>query len=356
MYNYNYICMLYECGIKIYEYIILYYIIMKYCCPECKYVTDSRNNWYHHKKTKKHIDNIKYDNTNNNLNDICKEKDKVIKEKDKLLKSKDKLIKEHKEQIDHLKSIINDAQITTKNTKATSTLNFVIVNFNNAPALCQIEENKVTEIIENEFSKIHNIKELIQNETLEINSDDESVDSVQIKENKKQMQERKEELYVEKLLSLFKNDRLVEYIKDIIAPLYKKDDPKQQTVWNTDTARLNYVIRDIVGKQTEWITDKKGLKVIKYVIKPITKSMAEMVDKYAKNYYTNTQKFDSSLEEIKHHTERYNLSILLIQELRKGNINDNVCQQLCPEFHLDKTYMNKYIKCDKSLIEQIKNK
>ena len=209
----------------------------------------------------------------------------------------------------------------------------------------------MAEIIENEFSKIHNIKELIQNESLEVGLDDESLDSIQIEKNKKQIQEKKEEIYVEKLLTLFKNDKLIEYVKDIIVPLYKKDDPKQQTVWNTDTARLNYVIRDIVGKQTEWMTDKKGLKVTKYVIKPITKSMAEMVDKYAKNYYINTQKFDNSLEEIKHNSEKYNLAIGLIQELRKGNINAKICQQLCPEFHLDKKYMSKYVKCNKQTIK-----
>ena len=310
---------------------------MKYYCSSCDYSTDNRSNWYYHKKTIKHIECANYKICNS-----CREKDEMIKEKD--------------DQIKYLKTIINNFQTSstniTKNTdKSMSTYNFVIMNFNQAPALCQIERDEATEIIEKEFSKLSTIKELIKNESLETNSDDESLNSIEINQKKNKMQNKKEEIYVEKLLSLFKNDKLVEYIKDIIVPMYKTDDPKQQTVWNTDTARLNYVIRDIVGKQTEWITDKKGLKVTKYVIKPITKLMAEMTEKYSKNHCKIIQKHDSSLEEIKCHVEKQNLAILLIHDLLKGDINAHVCHQLCPEFHLDKNYMNKYIKFDKKSIK-----
>ena len=348
---------------------------MKYICDVCEYSTDKRNDWYYHKKSKNHKNCVETNNeriikvsknhikfsdqqvSSEEYNKIMQENlllNKDVETCKILLKEKDTQIQEKDEQIDYLKNVVDNMQIITKNTtnRQASTLNFVIVNFNQAPALCQLERKEATEIIEKEFSKIHNIKELIQNESFDINSDEESLDSTEIKQKKEKMQEKKEEIYVEKLLSLFKNDKLVEYIKDIIVPLYKEGDPKQQMVWNTDAARLNYVIREIVGKQPEWISDKKGLKVTKYVIKPITELMAEMTKKYSKNYYKNTLECNNSLEEMKEHAEKHHLAIGLIHDLLKGEINANVCQILCPEFHLDKNYMNKYIKYDKLLIKK----
>lgn len=64
---------------------------------------------------------------------------------------------------------------------------------------------------------------------------------------------------------------LHEYLGNIIIDEYKKDNPKIQSIWNSDTSRLTYFIRDIVGedRKMEWITDKKGVKVKEKVIMPL---------------------------------------------------------------------------------------
>ena len=59
----------------------------------------------------------------------------------------------------------------------------------------------------------------------------------------------------DKILSKYKNNKLIESLIDILIPILKKDDAKKQSIFNTDTSRCNYA-----AKQTNiWISDKAGV-------------------------------------------------------------------------------------------------
>ena len=154
----------------------------------------------------------------------------------------------------------------------------------------------------------------------------------------------KEELYVEKILLLFKQKKIAKYVKDLIVSMYRTKDPSKQSVWNTDASRLNYLIRDIIGQQIEWTSDKKGIKLTKYVIKPITDLMREMIEKYKNNKFKITQDQNESLKIIEKANRLHSLATLFVDKLKSGDLDDDICAKLCAEFHLDKNYTNKCTK------------
>jgi len=69
---------------------------------------------------------------------------------------------------------------------------------------------------------------------------------------------------------------LDQYLGDIILKYVKKDNPDDQSVWNSDVSRLTYLVRGLVEDEQTWQRDAKGVKFTKFVLTPI-------ID-YLKNY------------------------------------------------------------------------
>jgi hypothetical protein len=66
-----------------------------------------------------------------------------------------------------------------------------------------------------------------------------------------------------------KEKKLIPYLGDIIIKYYKKENPKDQSIWNSDTTRLNYLIRELIDTELTWTCDKAGLKVNEFIIIPL---------------------------------------------------------------------------------------
>ena len=77
----------------------------------------------------------------------------------------------------------------------------------------------------------------------------------------------------------FKDGNFIKYISEIILSIIKKDDPSKQSIWNTDSSRLNYAIKLSVNK---WSEDKSGLKFSDLVIKPTLLQIKILLDEYKK--------------------------------------------------------------------------
>jgi hypothetical protein len=56
---------------------------------------------------------------------------------------------------------------------------------------------------------------------------------------------------------------------DLLISIYKKVNPKEQSILNSDCARLSYIIRIIIGSKESWIMDKKGIKLKEFIINPL---------------------------------------------------------------------------------------
>lgn len=80
-------------------------------------------------------------------------------------------------------------------------------------------------------------------------------------------------------------DKLDEYIGDIILKYIKKEDPDEQSVWNSDVSRLTYLIREIVDESPTWLRDPNGAMFDKKIISPFIDEIHEYLNKclYSKN-------------------------------------------------------------------------
>lgn len=296
---------------------------MKYTCNWCNFASNDSGAWCRHKKSIKH-------QKSENLY-IEKQEKFNLKESDEIKQLKDtintiekgnlqKLLEEQKNnyenQIKQLKKFYDDQKITMEKTidryedqvkhyrqiidgvggivkKSMSTISYLIENYNQAPQLTKLSDYSV--IIT-----------------------------------------QSEEKFVKELIYYKKKDQLHKYLGNFIIKMYKKKNPKDQSIWNTDCDRLSYLIRDMMctsnniileeideledikeldssdeinqikintlnkksnktnNKQknksiiidqtnTQWIADKKGIKVIEYIITPFLKYINEICKIYLDN-------------------------------------------------------------------------
>ena len=57
------------------------------------------------------------------------------------------------------------------------------------------------------------------------------------------------------LLHYNSENKLDQYIGDIILKYIKKENPEEQSVWNSDVSRLTFLIREIVDESPTWLRD-----------------------------------------------------------------------------------------------------
>jgi hypothetical protein len=199
---------------------------MKFVCPYCNATFSFNQSLSRHKKYRcsKNVDSEL---------DICKEK--KPKEDINALKIKCDLYEKQnaylQSLVDKAGTIASDAITSVKST--TSALNYIVQTFSNAPALEPLKN----------YSEIKNYA-VIKNYC-----GDNDLARV--------------------LISLYSDGKLVNYLGDLLISIYKKDDPKEQSVWNSDCARLSYIIRIIIGSKESWIMDKKGIKLKEFIINPL---------------------------------------------------------------------------------------
>ena len=150
--------------------------------------------------------------------------------------------KEHyKAEADHYKQMLREAGGLVK--KSVSSLTYAMDNYNSAPALKAMEIDKIEYFDETE-KKI-----------------------------------------VEDVLSAYKHKTVGKYLGDLIIKIHKKDDPKNQSIWNTDDNRLTYLIKELVhNESSNWIIDKKGIKTNIYLIEPLLTHVKNLLISYQTNF------------------------------------------------------------------------
>ncbi len=82
---------------------------------------------------------------------------------------------------------------------------------------------------------------------------------------------------------------LPKVISDFIVKDYCKEDKSKQSVWNSDSSRLNYIIKECIQKDKIWIMDKSGKTLLDKVIKPILDYIKVDVEEAA-NYIISFRK------------------------------------------------------------------
>jgi hypothetical protein len=117
----------------------------------------------------------------------------------------------------------------------------------------------------------------------------------------------------------FKDGNFIKYISEIILNIVKKDDPSKQSIWNTDSSRLNYAIKLSVDK---WAEDKSAIKFTDLVIKPTLLQIKLLLEEY-KKYILDTF---NELPTVNKKTIGFKLleKIPLIEELNTNIMSESI--------------------------------
>jgi hypothetical protein len=120
----------------------------------------------------------------------------------------------------------------------------------------------------------------------------------------------------------YRDGTLVRYLAQFFLDHYKKENPEEQSIWNTDCSRLSYVVKTIVNNQPSWITDKKGVELKKQVIKPLF----DHIEKELYGFLNNPKNLV--------YTNLINSCTLLIQDIQSSVISDELIRYLAPHFQI----------------------
>lgn len=199
----------------------------------------------------------------------------------------------YKQEVEHYKQLLIEAGKLVKSSM--NSLTYVVENFEDAPTIKQIKFNDIS---------MHN-----KNTTK----------------------------FIEEILSAYKNKFLSKYLGDAIISIYKKKNPEDQSIWNTDTTRLTYLLKELLGNKTSnWIVDKKGIKTREYIIDPVLTHIRKLLLKY--NAYADRKKIKPNSVEFEIALENSKALLKLANEIDKGIIAGIVLKYISPRLQLkDKT-------------------
>lgn len=300
--------------------------IINYVCKACGYETTIKYSYHRHELTEKHKQNIRKTNKYSRSMLIKKNKDAiecvdcgkifahqsglsrhkkicgvtqtpVIKEDSqydykKLLKDKDLEIKRIQSDLEKAQKIIGTLVLHGKcyNNPAPrepSTTNYLSIAYNAAPPLKALTTKNVSGFWRN--------------------NDDQTISLLDI------------------LSSAYTHKRLIEFVGTTLLSYYKKDDPTEQSVWNTDAERLTYYIKEHVG----WCADKKGISAAKLMIDPSLNYFRDTLTKYI----TTTPK--RNIDVIKDQEKRH-LCLNIINDINSGETQRQILKFMAPFLYIDK--------------------
>ncbi len=279
-------------------------------CKYCLFSTNKKNDYDRHLNSLKHKKNISSKKNNisniidvsgntklmldiyNNQNNLAKQNEE-LKKKIELLEKSNQELKEVSNENTH--KIVKEARVIKK-----SILSMLNSDYKDTPSIDYIKEDEFRE----EFEEEYNFK-------------------IDDKDNKLFM----------RIFSDYKKRKLIGSLCNVIIRIIKKEDQKQQSVFNIDAARGNYAtkIQDI------WHNDKKGLQLKKYTIDVVTKYMLNIMDIYRERlvemYNENKKKKNISVTD--YIMEYQGLLFEVNAFLTNPNTHKRIILQLCPELRFE---------------------
>ena len=242
---------------------------------------------------------------NEQKNQLIDHKEELLKQTHEILNKSNETISVLKSEVAHLKSIVNNSGSLIKT--SVSTMAYVIKNYKEAPALESLTDSSIINCEKNNVA------------------------------------------FVENLIYEYNHNKLDVYIGDFIIKIYKKDDPSKQSVWNSDTNRLTYLIRDLItinniDWKVDWKIDKKGIKTSKFIIEPILEYIDEQVREYIENFdidynLNSVQEAERKMLKLKSSTE-------ILKNIEDKILNDQILKYIAPHFYLNKTDAPTIINCN----------
>lgn len=267
-----------------------------FLCGYCDNKYSTKNNLLKHtkscimimKRENEHKQKImEYQNRIAHLTEML---EKEINNKDEIIKGKDDMISTLKTENRNLRVLLNNAGSVVKT--SVSTMSYIIKNYNEAPVL-----ESFTDI-----AALH--------------------------------YDATPQEFVERILYEYRHDNLTTYIGDLILKDCKKEDPTKQSIWNSDTARLTYIIRELFNKSADWRVDKRGIKTTQFIITPVLEYIIEKLEDYiekskiGKRSQTTKDVVDIMMN-LKHARE-------VIQLIEDKVLEDDILKYMAPHLYIVK--------------------
>lgn len=296
----------------------MYMTNMEFRCTPCNYISNDKFNYHRHLKTKKHlikcnVSDNEYDKeklhehicqyclnkytTASNLakhRSICSEKKELIDKINNLsgiVEQKDEIISVLKSENSNLKTMLNGASSLIKT--SVSSMAYIFNNYKNAPAL-------------------------------------ESINNCALLNHEQNNTE-----IIETLIYEYGHNRLSIYIGDFIIKFYKKDDPSQQSIWNSDVNRLTYLLREIIANnKVDWYVDKKGIRTSECIIKPILEYIEEQIKKYLSTF--NADCSNLSFKQAEKKMLSFKAVSDILKSIQDKKLHADVLRYMAPYFYLNK--------------------
>ena len=203
------------------------------------------------------------------------------------LEQYEKDVNYHIKEAEYYKQLLREAGGLVK--KSVSALTFAVDNYDNAPAIRTISVQEI-----------------------------DTFDSTDNANNDKKV--------VEDILSSYKHKTLGAYLGNFIIKIYKKDDPKNQSIWNTDDNRLTYLIKELMNNESSnWIVDKKGIKTKTYLIEPLLSHIKDLLVAYQSN---NTPRIGMSNIETEFILENSKKIVELTNDIDDGIIGKDILKHI----------------------------
>jgi len=142
----------------------------------------------------------------------------------------------------------------------------------------------------------------------------------------------KDKELISALIYYNRNKTLVKYIGGAIVSSYKKDDPRTQSLWNSDTQRLSYIIRALANDNIYWVRNAGGTQVTEYIIQPILDYLDVAIRDHIKN--TPRNNFSGIVEYNEHMLDAHRLSNEITDKKKLG---DEILVYITPFFNFKGT-------------------
>jgi uncharacterized C2H2 Zn-finger protein len=264
-------------------------------CNECHKIFKHHSSYYRHQKTR-----CKLKSEDNTIKEL-KHEIEMLKLKNNM---KDSELERRDNEIEYHKLLTNNAGEIVG--KSLSTLTFAMKNFKNAPPIKAIGNDEFKRLVfeDNYGKKIH--------KNTKISNFD-----------------------VSTLLNMYyRHNKLMNLFNNIIVKYYKKSEPKDQSIWSSDPSRLTYVISNSTDDRgsTAWMTDKRGVKVNEFVIKPIMEHVDKLMFEHVNDIHTII-KHDNA-DEI-NYVEELQTSTEIRQKVRNNITHNKLTKMIIPHFYLN---------------------
>ena len=260
-----------------------------FSCRFChKFFKHNQSLWKHEKsrcQNKSELEN-KINELNDKINQITNEKEKIL-----------------------------DLATTNANVakKSMGAMSFALKNFSNAPPIGLLEDDEFEEM-----------SQLLMYDSKGKRKTERSIEEV--------------------IIFHHKQCTLSKILGDLIVKVYKKSDPKKQSAWSSDVARLTFIIKDIIGKskKSKWIVDKKGLHFTETIINPLLNKVSDMLIKCNDKCGARVRKITNKCNLQNAEENEIKSKLLIMQEINStlvtiklGKIHADILKYVAPYFNLN---------------------